>query len=90
MKGGGCAVPSLNIESIDEFVQDLITGPILSGPEKRFVEELGMDIDLRFALDQAQPALAITAIRLCAVRAFGGLDKITKKMHKSLKAIGAV
>lgn len=83
-------MPSLNIEAIDDFVQDLITGPIRSGPEKRFVEELGMDTDLRFALDRDQPTLAITAIRLCAVRAFGGLDKVTKTMHKSLKSIGVV
>ena len=84
-------MPSHDIEEIEDFVKVMTrTLVVEDGPMKAFVGFLGMSEDLKFAIDQAQPPIATTAIRLCAVRAFGGLDKLPKKIHKSLRAIGVV
>lgn len=80
----------LDIDKIDEFVKALISGPIAEGQMKKFVEEVGMDIDLKFALQQTHPTIAATALRMCAIRAFGSLDQLPKKLHKSLKGIGVL
>lgn len=80
----------LDIDKIDDFVRALIAAPMAEGQMKKFVEEVGMDIDLKFALEQAQPTIAATALRMCAIRAFGSLDQLPKKLHKSLKGIGVL
>jgi hypothetical protein len=76
---------------LKEFVGAMTRAkPSSNAHVKRFVEELGTNIDLKFALDRNLAPMGATAVRLCIVRAFGDLDsdKIPKKLRKTMKELG--
>ena len=79
----------VDLDKLDSFVTTLLktrADPALAP----FVGLVGMDSDLRWAINAGYGTLAATELRLAVVRAFGGMDKAPAPLRRKLESLGVI
>jgi len=79
-----------DIIEIESFVRELLNGPKHKREFGRFQRFVASSIDLRFALEVENAALAATQLRFCAWRVWGRVDRLPERLEKRLTMIGVL